>query len=144
MAFAERPYVAVDVESLPTEPSHLEEGVWRPVRHLLGIRAFGTNAYVARAPGAMVIEDHTERNESGTAHEELYVVLRGHAVFTIDGEEIDAPHGTLVFVRDPDLRRSAVAREAGTTVLAIGGTPGAAYEVSPWERRRFGDREGGA
>ena len=36
---------------------------------------------------------------------------------------------------DPDLVRSAVAREAGTTLICFGGTPGEAFEVSPWERK---------
>jgi len=66
-------------------------------------------------------------------HEELYVVVDGHATFTVNGEEIDAPAGTLVFVSDPDARRGAVAKDAGTTVLVVGATPGKAFEVSPWE-----------
>jgi tetratricopeptide (TPR) repeat protein len=36
-------------------------------------------------------------------------------------------------VRDPAAKRSAVATEAGTTVLAVGGTPGQAYRVQPPE-----------
>jgi tetratricopeptide (TPR) repeat protein len=63
----------------------------------------------------------------------VYLVLRGHATFTLDGEELDAPAGTLVFVRDPAVRRGAIAVEAGTTVLAVGADPGTPYEVSPWE-----------
>ena len=60
--------------------------------------------------------------------------MRGHAVFTIDGEDVDAPAGTLVFVRDPALLRSAVATEDGTAILAVGARPGAPYAVSRWER----------
>jgi hypothetical protein len=41
----------------------------------------------------------------------------------LDGEEFDAPAGTLVFVRDPSVHRHAVAVEAGTEVLAFGGDP---------------------
>ena len=80
--------------------------------------------------GTDVIGDH---NELLTKHEELYVVLKGHATFTVAGDEIDAPASTLVFVSDPELRRGAVAREAGTTVLVVGAQPGAPFEVSPWE-----------
>jgi len=54
--------------------------------------------------------------------------------FTIDGEPLAAPAGSLVYVRDPGARRSAVADEASTTVLVIGGRPGSAFTVSPWER----------
>ena len=66
-------------------------------------------------------------------HEEMYVVIRGRATFTLDGEEVDAPAGTIVFIRDPALKRVAIAEEEGTVVLAVGGEPGRAYELSPWE-----------
>ncbi len=107
-----------------------KRNTWRPVREHLGIGAFGTNAYRADEAGADVIGDH---NELMAKHEELYVVLNGHATFTVDGDEVDAPTGTLVFVSDPAVRRRAVAREAGTTVLVVGARPGEAFSVSPWE-----------
>lgn len=104
-----------------------------PVRIPLGIEAFGVNAYVAREEGGRVIEEHDELGAAAGGHEELYVVLTGRALFTLDGEERDAPAGTLVFVRDPAVRRGAVAREPETTVLVVGGTRGRAFEPSPWE-----------
>lgn len=67
-------------------------------------------------------------------HEELFAVMSGHAVFTVGGEVVDAPAGTLVFVRDPDLVRSARATVDGTAILAIGGRPGVPYKISRWER----------
>jgi quercetin dioxygenase-like cupin family protein len=103
---------------------------WIPIRDHLGVGAFGVNAYRAEEAGGRVISDHTE---TLSKHEELYVVVEGHATFTIDGEEIDAPAGTLVFVGDPATRRSAVAQEAGTTVLVTGARPGHVFEVGPWE-----------
>jgi tetratricopeptide (TPR) repeat protein len=60
-------------------------------------------------------------------------VLSGHATFTVDGQEIDAPPGTLVFLDDPEEKRGAVATADGTTVLAIGGARGEPFRVSPWE-----------
>jgi hypothetical protein len=63
--------------------------------------------------------------------------MSGHAVFTVDGEELDAPAGTLVFVRDPALIRSAIATADGTTILAIGGRTGVPFEVSRWERTLY-------
>lgn len=104
--------------------------VWRPVRRRFDVRAFGVNAYTAAEAGDEVVEQHTE---SANEHEELYVVLAGHATFTVGEEEVDAPTGTLIFIRDPALRRHAVARESNTSVLAVGGRAGAAYEVSAWE-----------
>lgn len=102
---------------------------WRPVRHALGVQAFGVNAYSADA-GEEVIEAHTE---AGSDHEEMYVVLAGRARFELDDERLDAPAGTLVFLPEPATRRHAVAEEDGTTVLALGGKPG--HEVSAWEWR---------
>ena len=123
---------AVHVDDLDAIP--VRHGlVWRPVRLRLDVRAFGVNAYSSVAAGDQVIEEHDETGSGAGGHEELYVVLRGRATFTIDGETVDAPAGTLVFVREPALKRVAIAEEEGTLVLAVGGEPGHAYEVSPWE-----------
>jgi hypothetical protein len=102
---------------------------WTPLRRHFGITSYGVNAYTAQEAGQDVVETHAE-NTNG--HEELYVVLGGRALFHLDGEELEAPAGTLVFVRDPSVQRSASAAEPGTTVLAIGGKPGA-HETSEWE-----------
>ena len=107
---------------------------WHPVRHALGVRGFGVNAYSASA-GEEVIEDHTEADDAGNGHQEMYVVLTGHARFEVDGETVDAPAGTFVFLPDPTSRRHAVAEADGTTVLALGGEPGVPYDVSAWEWR---------
>jgi len=102
--------------------------LWRPVRRTLDIGAFGINSYVATKAGDDVVEEHTERS---LGHEEVYVVLSGRATFTLDGEALDAPAGTLVFIRDVDVRRHARAEEPGTSVLAIGGPRGAAFNRRP-------------
>lgn len=104
--------------------------LWRPVRRALDIGAFGINAYVAPTAGADVVEEHTE---SALGHEEVYLVLSGRATFTLDERTVDAPAGTVVFVRDPAVRRHARAEEPDTAVLAVGGPRGEAYEPSPWE-----------
>lgn len=101
---------------------------WRPVRHHLGITAFGVNAWTAVNPGDRILNEHDEEDED----EELYVVLEGRVRFEIDGETVDAPSGSLVFV-PPGVKRTAFAEEAGSTILAVGATPGKAYEASGWE-----------
>lgn len=103
--------------------------VWRPVRRHFGIRAFGVNAYTPGASG-QVVEEHTERRYE---HEEMYVVLRGRVRFDLDDAEHELGAGQLVHVRDPQVRRSAVAVTDDAAVLAIGGKPGEPFEVSPWE-----------
>ena len=104
--------------------------VWRPVRRRFGIRAFGVNAYTALGPGGQIVEEHAEAT---LEHEEIYFVLRGRARFTIDGDEHELGPGELVFVRDPQLRRGAIALDEDTVVLALGGRPGAPHTVSAWE-----------
>lgn len=102
---------------------------WRPVRRTLGITAFGINAYTGDT-GRQVVEEHTE---GFLGHEEVYVVLSGLARFALGDEEVVAGAGTIVYLRDPNTKRGAVALEDGTTVLAVGGKPGEAYEPSAWE-----------
>jgi tetratricopeptide (TPR) repeat protein len=116
---------------MPLVKSSADFGV-RPVRLHFGINSFGINAYSARA-GERVIEEHDELGHGAGRHEELYFVATGHATFELGGEEVDAPAGTAVFVRDPAVRRGAVAKEADTTVLVVGGVPGRVFEPSPWE-----------
>jgi hypothetical protein len=114
-----------DVEGIPVFGTLL----WKPVRRPLGVTAFGINAYTAVNAGDEVVEEHTEEQ---LGHEEIYFVHTGHATFTIDGEEVDAPAGTMVYLDDVKQRRHAIAKEPGTTVIAIGGVPGK-HEPSAWE-----------
>jgi len=95
-----------------------------PVREHLGIQAFGINGFTPREDGMLV----NEHDEAGSGQEELYIVLDGNATFEVDGETIDAPAGTFVFVR-PESRRKAT---GDGTVLAIGATPGEAYQALDW------------
>jgi tetratricopeptide (TPR) repeat protein len=113
------------------EIDELDDGrePYRPVRHHFGITAFGVTAWTAREAGDRILNEH---DESDDGHEELYLVLRGQARFELDGERVDAPTGTLVFV-PPGVRRTAFADEPGTRILAVGGMPGKAYEPLGWE-----------
>jgi len=101
----------------------------RPVRHHLGITAFGINTWTGREVGDRIINEHDEAYDKS---EELYFVSKGRAVFELDGERRDAPEGTFVFV-PPAVKRTAFAEEPGTTLVAIGGIPGKAYEPHGWE-----------
>ena len=103
---------------------------YRPIRHHLGITAFGATAWTARAPDDPVLNEHDEGDP--TADQELFLVLRGYAVFELDGNRVEAPAGTLVFA-PARTKRTAIAREAGTTIIAIEGTPEKAYQARGWE-----------
>lgn len=102
---------------------------WRPVGAHLGIESFGANAWTAKAAGDRLINEHDEADPD--AQEELYVVTSGRATFELDGQRVDAPTGAYVFVQ-PGVKRTAFAEEPGTTLLALGGSPGKAYEPSDW------------
>jgi quercetin dioxygenase-like cupin family protein len=103
---------------------------WHPIRAKLHTRVAGLAAYTAERAGQEVVEDHTESGD-GRGHDEVYVVLRGRARFTLDGEPLDAPAGTFLAV-PPEVRRHAVAVEAGTAVLAMGGPATFEPAASEW------------
>jgi len=95
-----------------------------PVREHFGIHAFGVNAYTPGENGTLI----SEHDEAGSGQEELYIVLDGMARFEVDGQTFDAPAGTFVSV-PPESRRKATGEG---TVLAIGATPGQAFQGIDW------------
>lgn len=118
------------------------------IRRHFGIEGFGVRANRAVGDGH-VVGEHDEVGLGASGQEELYLVVSGSATFNVDGERVDAPAGTLVFVGNPAAKRSATSNVVGTTVLAIGGTPGEAYRLSSgeamnamWDPYRAGDYEG--
>jgi len=123
--------------SLPDIPAAgvaYADAKWTPIRNHFGITAFGVNAYTARTAGDRLIGEHDHADPADEQHQELYFVHTGHARFRVDGQDVDAPAGTLVSVTDVTSIRSAVALSDNTTVLVIGAEPGAPYEVTPAER----------
>jgi hypothetical protein len=104
---------------------------WRRVRIEFGIESFGINAFTAHEVGDRMINEHDEADGYGS-EEELYLVQSGRATFELNGERVDAPAGTLVFARG-SVTRTAFAEEPGTTIVAIGGSPGKVYQATGWE-----------
>src|SRR5438876_7994196 len=98
-------------------------GRFIPVREALGIHSFGINAIKQGEDGTLI----NEHDEAG-GQEEVYVVLDGTATFEIDGDTLEAHAGTFVSVR-PEARRQAT---GDATILALGGTPGEAYQAMDW------------
>lgn len=132
---------ATDID--PTIPTSRTGSVRARDLHLarrhFDIRAFGVNGITGNAGDEMVVP-HDEPDDQANltnGHEELFAVMSGRAMFTVDGDDIDAPAGTLVFVRDPVLIRTAKATADGTAILAVGGRPGVAFEVSGGNVRGF-------
>jgi tetratricopeptide (TPR) repeat protein len=124
------------------ETAHLDDmppvrtpgaAAWTPIRRQLGISAFGIDAFTADRPGERLIADGTDLDGGAAGQEQLYVVLAGSVRFTVDGRHIEAPAGTLVFVRDPGARRRAEAVQTPATVLAVAAPAGAAFVPPAWE-----------
>ena len=106
---------------------------WRPVRQMLGVDFVGMAAFTVHETGEVVIEPHREVDD-GRGQQEVYIVIRGRARFTIDGQQITAVPGTLIRV-DPQAHREAVALDSGTAVLALGGESVFEPSASEWIER---------
>jgi tetratricopeptide (TPR) repeat protein len=139
-------YDVVSLEDIEPGPEH-DGRIPLNIRRHFDIRGFGVRANRSVGDGH-VVGEHDEVGLGAGGQEELYLVLSGKATFNVDGEPIYATAGTMVFVRDPAAKRSAVAKEEGTTILAIGGIPGKPYELSVgeamhdmWDPYRAGDYE---
>jgi hypothetical protein len=119
-----------EVPQISTDPTDPE---WYPLQHYFRFTAFGVNVYVAKNDGDELLATH---DEAKSAQEELYLLTAGEATFTLDGDDFDAPAVTVVAVPDPGVVRSAVAKTAGTTVIAIGGERRDAFRSS-WQPKWF-------
>jgi hypothetical protein len=120
-----------DVPQIPPEDD--EDFEWYPLQHYFRLTAFGANVYRATAAGGDLIAAH---DESGSNQEELYVVIAGEAAFTIDGDSVDVPAVGVVAIPDPAVKREAVAKTAGTTVIVIGAAAQPAFRSS-WQAKWF-------
>ena len=98
---------------------------WRPVGFHFGVTASGVNAFTGHEAGDRIINEHDESAEHDL-QEELYLVERA----TRRSSSRRAAGRTCghARLRPPDVKRTAFAEEAGTTILALGGVPGKAYE----------------
>lgn len=119
-------YSIHDLNEIEAIPYHQQQGQKLiPVQLTLDYRAAGVNGWFGDA-GELLVPEHDEDSD-----EELYIVVQGRATFTVGGETVDAPAGTLVHV--PKLEtRTAVAAEPKTILLVIGGTEGVAPGPSGW------------
>ena len=118
-------YEILSIDDLERYPSTAGTQILMPIRRRLGFEPFGVNAWLGREAGDHVIERHREPK----GPEELYVVLRGNASFTLEEETFEAPVGTLVHA-PPGTLREATALEPGTVVLAVGAKAGEAFTPS--------------
>jgi hypothetical protein len=97
------------------------------------LTAFGANVYVASEAGGDLLGEH---DETKSGQEELYLVVAGEALFTVDGKSFDSPALTVVAVPDPAVVRGATAKTAGTMVVALGGEARDDFRSS-WQAKWF-------
>jgi len=130
MAATETAYRVLGLEAAALASGE-DDRRWVPLRRDFDIASFGVNAVYQAKTGEQVIVEHDELGPFKDGHEELYLVVKGGCTFTIDGDEVDAPAGTVVFVGDPAVKRGSVATDDGTIVVAVGGKRGEAFRLSP-------------
>lgn len=121
-------YEILALDDLDRVPQRGRPSTLRPLRRRLGIKAFGVNVWSADAAGDPLVPPHEE--DSG--HEELYVIVRGAARFSVGAETFAAPAGTLIHL-EAGTFREASATENDTLVLVAGATPGEAFVPGGWE-----------
>jgi mannose-6-phosphate isomerase-like protein (cupin superfamily) len=91
----------------------------------LGVESWGMQ--VLEIPGGAT--QYPEHDHAETGQEEVFVVLRGAGEIEIDGERHPLQPGTMVMV-GPGVNRRFFTGDETLRLLAIGGTPGKAYEVA--------------
>jgi mannose-6-phosphate isomerase-like protein (cupin superfamily) len=90
----------------------------------LGVTAWGMNVLNLPADWA----DYPDHDHAKDGQEEVYVVLTGDATLHAGGQTWHLQPGTLVRV-GPQQKRKIVPGGQGVTILALGATPGKAFEI---------------
>jgi mannose-6-phosphate isomerase-like protein (cupin superfamily) len=89
----------------------------------LGVTAWGMN--VLKLPAGW--ESYPDHDHAKDGQEEVYVVLEGSATLEADGETWQLEPGTLARV-GAEQKRQITPGDDGVTIVAIGGTPGKAFQ----------------
>ena len=98
-------------------------GAFKRARAELGVEAFGIQ--VIDLPRNLA--EYPEHDHADSGQEEVFVVMRGAGEIEVDGERLAIDPETLIRV-GPEAKRKLWPGDQGMRVLAVGGTPGAAYE----------------
>ncbi len=98
-------------------------GAFKRARAELGVESFGMQ--VMDLPPN--IDQYPEHDHAASGQEEVYLVMRGGGEIEVDGERHPLEADTMVRV-GPSATRKLWPGDEGMRVLALGGTPGAAYE----------------
>ncbi len=102
-------------------------GGLRKARAELGVTSVGMSILTLPA-GYDRYPDHDHTHDK---QEEVYIVLAGSGVLTIEGEEFALGGDTMARV-GPSTKRKVVAGPDGIRMLVLGGVPGEAYQPPEW------------
>jgi mannose-6-phosphate isomerase-like protein (cupin superfamily) len=109
-------------------------GGLKKARAELGVSSFGMQI-VDLPPN---YSDYPEHDHAEEAQEEVFAVMRGSGHFDVEGERIDINPDVVVRI-GANAKRKVYAGPEGLRLIALGGTPGAAYEI-----KEFTELEGTA
>jgi len=124
------PWKVAHIDEIPFEEGESPGTEWKPVRRFFDAKSFGSSLARATYAGDILTHDH---DETGANHEELFLIVSGHATYRVGDEEIDAPAGTFLWVPDPATVRGVVAKEPGTVMFVVGAEVGVAFKPSDWD-----------
>jgi mannose-6-phosphate isomerase-like protein (cupin superfamily) len=99
-------------------------GGMKKARAELGVASFGMQV-IDLPPN---YTDYPEHDHASDGQEEVYSVMQGSGELEIEGERIALTPEVLVRV-GPATKRKIYSGPEGLRLLALGGTPGAAYEA---------------
>jgi quercetin dioxygenase-like cupin family protein len=102
-------------------------GAMKLVRHGLGVGSFGLQ--VIDIPPK--VDQYPEHDHSADSQEEVYTALEGCAWLHVGGEEYELRPGTFARV-GPGETRKIETKDESVRLIAIGGSVGKAYEISPF------------
>jgi mannose-6-phosphate isomerase-like protein (cupin superfamily) len=100
-------------------------GGLKKARAELGVESFGMQV-VDLPPN---YADYPEHDHAEDGQEEVYSVIKGSGEIDVEGERIPLTPDVMVRV-GPATKRKLFAGADGMRVLALGGTPGAAYAAA--------------
>ena len=102
-------------------------GAFKLIRHGLGVTSFGIQLLNLPANA----DGYPEHDHAAEGQEEVYTALEGSGELTAAGETIALEPGVWVLVA-PDETRKVITEDQPLKLLVIGGTPGQAFEISPF------------
>jgi hypothetical protein len=100
-------------------------GGMKKARAELGVASFGMQV-IDLPPN---YSDYPEHDHASDGQEEVYSAMRGSGEIDVEGQRIPLTPDVLVRV-GPETKRKIYAGPEGLRMLALGGTPGSAYEAS--------------